>query len=94
MPTFFMMPEQLLGRIIRACSNRGEVVLDPFAGSGTTLAVAKKLQRHYLGFELSAAYADAVQARLDGIRPGQALDGNSEPLVGGKGRGSRSAGLR
>src|SRR5947209_8508762 len=30
------MPEQLLGRIIRACSNRGDVVLDPFAGSGTT----------------------------------------------------------
>ena len=49
------MPEQLLGRIIRACSNPGELVLDPFAGSGTTLAVAKKLGRRYLGFELSPA---------------------------------------
>ena len=38
------MPEQLLGRIIRACSNPGDLVLDPFGGSGTTLAVAKKLQ--------------------------------------------------
>jgi site-specific DNA-methyltransferase (adenine-specific) len=37
------MPEQLLGRIIKACSNAGETVLDPFGGSGTTLAVAKKL---------------------------------------------------
>src|SRR5262249_51242189 len=37
------MPEQLLGRIIRACSNPGDLVLDPFGGSGTTLAVAKKL---------------------------------------------------
>ncbi|MEQ9071869.1 MAG: site-specific DNA-methyltransferase, partial [Gimesia chilikensis] len=43
------MPEQLLGRIIRACSNPEEVVLDPFTGSGTTLAVAKKLNRQYLG---------------------------------------------
>ena len=39
------MPEQLLGRIIRVSSNPGDVVLDPFAGSGTTLAVAKKLGR-------------------------------------------------
>ena len=39
------MPEQLLGRIIRACTDPGDLVLDPFAGSGTTLAVAKKLGR-------------------------------------------------
>jgi site-specific DNA-methyltransferase (adenine-specific) len=51
------MPEQLLGRIIRTSSNPGEVVLDPFAGSGTTLAVAKKLGRKWIGFELSQEYA-------------------------------------
>jgi len=75
------MPEQLLGRIIRACSNPGELVLDPFAGSGTTLAVAKKLERRYLGFELSPEYAQRVEARLNLITPGDSLDGAAEPLV-------------
>ena len=59
------MPEQLLGRIIKSASNPGDMVLDPFGGSGTTLAVAKKLGRRYLGFELSAEYAARIQTRLD-----------------------------
>src|SRR4029078_11163206 len=50
------MPEQLLGRIIRFCSHENEIVLDPFSGSATTLAVAKKLQRRFLGFDLSRDY--------------------------------------
>ena len=75
------MPEQLLGRIIRACSNENELVLDPFGGSGTTLAVAKKLGRRYLGFELSAEYAQRIEARLAAIRPGDPLDGAPEPSV-------------
>jgi site-specific DNA-methyltransferase (adenine-specific) len=75
------MPEQLLGRIIRACSNKGDLVLDPFGGSGTTLAVAKKLERQFVGFELSASYAQNIQARLSRVRPGDALDGAPEPLV-------------
>ncbi|MDA0255301.1 MAG: site-specific DNA-methyltransferase [Planctomycetota bacterium] len=74
------MPEQLLGRIIRASSNEGDTVLDPFAGSGTTLAVAKKLGRRYLGCELSEAYAERIEERLAAIRPGQPLDGAPEPL--------------
>jgi len=75
------MPEQLLGRIIKACSNPGELVLDPFGGSGTTLAVAKKLKRKFLGFELSEQYAARIEARLKSIMPGDALDGAAEPLV-------------
>jgi site-specific DNA-methyltransferase (adenine-specific) len=75
------MPEQLLGRIIRVSSNPGDVVLDPFAGSGTTPAVAKKLGRRWLGFELSEAYAANIEARLAGIVPGQPLDGAEEPTV-------------
>ncbi len=73
------MPEQLLGRIIRSCSNPGDLVLDPFAGSGTTLTVAKKLHRRYLGFELSADYAQRAQARLEVAKPGQPLEGAEEP---------------
>src|SRR5262249_43528748 len=59
------MPEQLLGRIVRACSRPGELVLDPFAGSGTTLVVAKKLGRKWIGFELCPNYAAKAQARLN-----------------------------
>jgi DNA modification methylase len=75
------MPEQLLGRIIRCCSNPGELVLDPFSGSATTLAVAKKLGRSYLGFELSEEYVQRGLARLEAIRCGDPLDGAPEPLV-------------
>jgi len=73
------MPEQLLGRIIRACSNEGETVLDPFTGSGTTLAVAKKLGRQFLGFELSREYAARAKQRLDEVKAGQPLNGVEDP---------------
>jgi len=62
------MPETVLMRIVLACSNREDVVFDPFAGSGTTLAVAKKLSRKYIGVELSADYAERVRSRLASIR--------------------------
>jgi DNA modification methylase len=64
------MPEAVLDRIIRVASNPGDVVLDPFAGSGTTLAVAKKLGRRYLGIELSERYADGIRQRLQRIEFG------------------------
>jgi DNA modification methylase len=63
------MPEAVLERIIKAASNPGDVVLDPFAGSGTTLAVAKRLRRQYLGIELSSDYAEAVRDRLSLVQP-------------------------
>jgi site-specific DNA-methyltransferase (adenine-specific) len=66
------MPEAVLDRIIRVATNPGGVVLDPFAGSGTTLAVAKKLGRQYLGVELSEQYADGVRKRLQMIDFGAA----------------------
>ena len=75
------MPEQLLGRIIKACSQEGEVVLDPFSGSATTLVVAKKLNRQWMGFDLSPDYVQRGQARLNSINPGDALEGAPEPTV-------------
>ncbi|MEQ8786133.1 MAG: DNA methyltransferase [Pirellulaceae bacterium] len=73
------MPEQLLGRIIRTCSHPGELVLDPFSGSATTLAVAKKLGRRYVGFDLSEDYVKYGRTRLSTIRVGDRLDGSPEP---------------
>jgi site-specific DNA-methyltransferase (adenine-specific) len=55
-------------------------VLDPFGGSGTTLAVAKKLGRSFLGLELSEQYAARINERLTSINSGDPLDGAPEPL--------------
>lgn len=62
-------PEALLYRVILASSNPGDVVLDPFFGSGTTGAVAKKLHRHWLGIERETDYVRLAQERLDAIQP-------------------------
>jgi len=75
------MPERLLGRIISACSNKGEIVLDPFAGSGTTLTVAKKLGRKYVGFELSNDYCRRARERIGKVEAMDPLDGAPEPLI-------------
>ena len=57
-------PEELLRRIILACTKPGEIVLDPFLGSGTTSAVAKKLGRNSVGIEKEKKYAEIVKKRL------------------------------
>src|SRR4029077_6165761 len=75
------MPEQLLGRIIRLCSKPGDLVVDPFSGSATTLAAAKKLGRRFIGFELSPEYVKRGTARIESARRGDPLDGAPEPLV-------------
>jgi len=62
-------PEALLYRVLTASSQPGDVVLDPFFGTGTTGAVAKKLGRHFVGVEREQAYIDAATARIDGIDP-------------------------
>src|SRR5579872_409482 len=61
------MPEAVLERIIRVATNKNDLVIDPFAGSGTTLAVAKKLERKFLGVELSEQYAEGIRKRLQMI---------------------------
>ena len=62
-------PEALLYRVILSSSNPGDVVLDPFFGTGTTGAVAKKLHRHWIGIEREPAYVGVAQARIDAITP-------------------------
>lgn len=69
------MPEQLLGRIIRVSSNPNEIVLDPFLGSGSTLKTAKKLDRRYIGFDISPDYCENAAAALAKIQSGDPLHG-------------------
>ena len=61
-------PEALMYRVILASSNPGDVVLDPFFGSGTTGAVAKKLGRHWIGIERDKKYIKLAQERIDAVR--------------------------
>lgn len=67
------LPEALVARMIAATSNLGDCVLDPFSGTGTVPAVAKKLGRVPMGFELSKAYAADANARVDGVNVGDAI---------------------
>lgn len=62
-------PEALLHRIIRACSHPGDVVLDPFFGTGTTGAVAKRLRRHWIGIEKEALYVQLACQRIAQVVP-------------------------
>jgi adenine-specific DNA-methyltransferase len=59
------MPLALAERIVLACSRPGDVVLDPFAGSGTTLVAAKRHSRRAVGIERDPAYADIARSRLE-----------------------------
>ncbi|MEQ1647970.1 MAG: site-specific DNA-methyltransferase [Hyphomicrobiaceae bacterium] len=62
-------PEALLHRIILSSSNPGDVVLDPFFGTGTTGAVAKRLGRTWIGIERDKDYVAAAQERIDRVQP-------------------------
>src|SRR5499425_3433341 len=62
-------PEALLARVILASSRPDDLVLDPFCGSGTTGAVAKRLGRRFIGIEREAAYAAAALRRIAAVEP-------------------------
>ncbi len=62
-------PEALLHRVLLASTAPGDVVLDPFLGTGTTAAVAKRLHRHFIGIERHPAYAEAALGRVRRERP-------------------------
>jgi DNA modification methylase len=64
-------PEALAERVIRLFSYVGDVVLDPFAGSGTTCVAAKRLGRGYVGYDVDEAYCQLAEARLRKVVPGE-----------------------
>ena len=58
-------PEKLLAKLILASSNPGDIVFDPFLGSGSTSVTAKKLNRHYVGIEMNEQYCTWAEKRLE-----------------------------
>ena len=58
------LPEELVSKLIAYGSNEGDVVMDPFMGSGTTAVCAKKMRRYYLGFEVVKEYVDFANNRI------------------------------
>jgi modification methylase len=62
-------PEALLARVILASSRPDDLVLDPFCGTGTTGAVARRLGRRFIGFEREASYATAAEKRIAAVEP-------------------------
>jgi modification methylase len=80
-------PEALLHRVILSSTDVGDVVLDPFFGTGTTGAVAKKLGRDFIGLERDEDYIKHAKARIDGIKTGddesllKSIEKRAEPRV-------------
>ncbi len=58
------MPEEIVNRCVRLFTFVDDIVLDPFAGSGTTLKIAKQLKRNYVGYELMESYKKVITKKL------------------------------
>jgi site-specific DNA-methyltransferase (adenine-specific) len=71
-------PEKLLAKLILASSNPGGIVLDPFLGSGTTAAAAKKLDRHFIGIESEARYCAIAAKRVKLAETEKAIQGYAD----------------
>ena len=71
-------PEKLIAKLILASSRPGDIVLDPFVGSGTTCVVAKKLGRHYLGIEIDEEYCLWAAKRVNNVRFDNSIQGYSD----------------
>ena len=68
-------PEKLIAKLILASSDEGDIVLDPFLGSGTTSVVAKKLLRHYIGIEQNPTYCSWAEERLERADTDKSIQG-------------------
>ncbi len=73
-------PEKLIAKLILASSNKGDVVFDPFVGSGTTPVVAKKLNRKYVGIEINHEYAMLTEKRLARAEHDKTIQGYSDEV--------------
>jgi DNA modification methylase len=62
-----VFPEELVRRLLLLFSYRGDVVLDPFVGTGTTALVAAKTGRHYIGIDISEEYCRIAEERVRGV---------------------------
>lgn len=71
-------PEKLLAKIILASSLPGQIVFDPFMGSGTTSVVAQKLERKYVGVEIDETYCCLAEKRLDIAKRDKSIQGYSQ----------------
>ncbi len=67
-------PESLLARVLLSSTNRGDIVLDPFFGTGTTGAVARRLNRHFIGIEQDEGYVALARDRVAAVAPIQSPD--------------------
>jgi len=67
-------PESLLARVLLSSTNRGDIVLDPFFGTGTTGAVARRLNRHFIGIEQDEGYVALARDRVAAVAPIQSAD--------------------
>ncbi|MCY4298464.1 MAG: DNA methyltransferase [Flavobacteriaceae bacterium] len=73
-------PEKLLAKILLASSNKGDLILDPFVGSGTTSVVAKKLKRKYIGIELNEEYCCLTEKRLKMAQENNTIQGYEDGI--------------
>ena len=71
-------PEKLVAKLILASSHAGDVILDPFLGSGTTSVVAKKLNRHYIGVEIDEFYCCLAEKRLELANQNKTIQGYAD----------------
>ncbi len=77
-------PEALLERVILSSTKPGDIILDPFFGSGTTGAVAKRLNRHWIGIEEDEGYIAVAQQRIDSITVNLEFNDTLEAITGEK----------
>ena len=87
-------PEKLLAKLILASSNPGDIVFDPFLGSGSTSVTAKKLGRHYVGIEQNEQYCVWAEKRLEMADGDASIQGYLDGVFWERNSGVSKKGMR